>query len=324
MHTIDGISIKGSNYLSVSLFSLRPNTVTGFDLFLYPEPNHEPILYREKNVPFDTDVRDRLLASKTETLLIHASQEYEFRQYLEQNLSAILCDSTLSTHEKCDIVYTSAQWLIKDAMADPRAKEVIQRTEAMAGNMTKFIFSDEATMEQLLKVTSYDYYTYTHSVNVTLFSISLSVRLGFDEALMHRIAHGALLHDLGKSQLDISIINCKGKLDDGQWDAMKRHPVYGCEILAEQGVTDDLIMMIVRNHHEKLNGTGYPDGLVGHDIPPAVRVVTVCDVFDALTSRRSYKPSLDSFHALKLMHEEMREEIDQQYFKVFVTMMGNN
>jgi len=154
--------------------------------------------------------------------------------------------------------------------------------------------------------------------------MSLAMRLELcDGDTLFEFGMGALLHDIGKYKIDLSIVNCPGKLSREQWEEIKLHPVYGDEILRERGLPSALALDIVRHHHEKLTGLGYPDGLKAAKILPLVRVCTIADIFDALSTRRAYKDAIPTFDALKLMKQEMREELDQQYFGEFVAMMGN-
>jgi HD-GYP domain-containing protein (c-di-GMP phosphodiesterase class II) len=98
--------------------------------------------------------------------------------------------------------------------------------------------------------------------------------------------------------------------------------VYGCNILQKQGVRDKVMLDVTRHHHENLTGEGYPDRLTAEQIPQFIRISTISDVFDALTTRRPYKDALSSFEALKLMKNEMEEDLDQELFQAFVEMMG--
>lgn len=198
------------------------------------------------------------------------------------------------------------------------------RSRNVVSATTKFLTAEQTAFQHLLPLVSYDYYTYTHSVNVFVFSMSLAQRVGFtDQKLLEEFGEGALLHDIGKSQIDPAIVNCRGKLDNEQWKQMRKHPVYGYELLSDHNKLGELALRIVRHHHEKIQGGGYPDDLLGKKIPPLVRISTIADIFDALTTRRSYKPALESYKALRLMRDEMSKDIDQEYFKVFVEMMGN-
>jgi HD-GYP domain-containing protein (c-di-GMP phosphodiesterase class II) len=137
-----------------------------------------------------------------------------------------------------------------------------------------------------------------------------------------KIAHAALLHDVGKCQIDTSIVNCPGKLSPEQWQEMKRHPVYGHTILQKNPDMDSIALDVTRHHHEKLTGDGYPDGLTSKEISAQVRICTIADIFDALTTRRVYKEAIISFEALKLMRLEMAQSLDFGFLKCFIEMLA--
>ena len=187
-----------------------------------------------------------------------------------------------------------------------------------------FLLREKSAFEQLVGLVSYDYYTYTHSVNVFIYSFSLANRAGIaDEKTLREFGEGTLLHDIGKSTIDPRILRAKGKLTDDQWKAMQQHPVTGHEILKDHGLFSDLALEVTRHHHEKMRGGGYPDNLTANRLDPLVRVSTIADIFDALTTRRSYKEAMSSYRALKIMQDEMAADLDPDLFRTFVDLMGN-
>ena len=213
---------------------------------------------------------------------------------------------------------------MREMFADPRAGDTVARSKAYVQLTYEFLSHEKTAFAQLLRITSYDYYTYTHSINVFVFSITLAQRSGtFTPEEVRDFGTGALLHDIGKSMIDPSIVNCKGKLTDEQWEEMKRHPELGCRILDGHGGIKPAAMEVVRYHHEKVNGTGYPERRKASDLPPFVRICTIADIFDALTTKRSYKGAVQTFEALRIMKEEMSDQLDPEFFMSFVRMMGN-
>jgi HD-GYP domain-containing protein (c-di-GMP phosphodiesterase class II) len=102
---------------------------------------------------------------------------------------------------------------------------------------------------------------------------------------------------------------------------MKKHPVYGHEIAITMGITDNRILTGIRHHHEKMYGGGYPDNLSGEAISQFARIIGICDVFDALTTKRSYKDPMSSFEALKLMKDTMKEHLDVEMINSFIRML---
>ncbi len=311
-----------AGYIAIRLSSLCLDTLTDFDLYFRPAASRPLVLYREKGLPFNEECHQRLTANAIEQLFIKAEDGQQYRRYVEEHLGTILADPQLKTDEKSSILYASAQGLIKDVLDDPRSGDLFSRTGNMVSNTVNFVFGQKDAFESLLKVTSYDYYTYTHCVNVFMFSIALSQSLGYSADNVQALGNGALLHDVGKCMIDPDIVNCRGKLSPEQWNVMRLHPVHGHTLLKHQGVRNSIVLDVTRHHHEKMTGGGYPDGLSASEISNEARIVTIADIFDALTTRRSYKAALGSFSALKMMREEMAKDLDPEIFRAFVSLMG--
>lgn len=316
------VSTRGPGFFPINLSSLRTDTVCDFDLFLQAQPEHPMVLYRERNLEFTEDAKKRLQDNHVSRLFVPVEQAPVYYRYMETNLKSILTDPRVSVGERSEVLYGSAMHLVQDILDDPRAGSVLPRAKSMVENSVGFICHQETALKQLLKVSSYDYYTYTHSVNVLVFSVALGKYLGYPEQVILALGNGALLHDVGKSMIDPAILNFPGKLSKQQFELVKRHTLYGYSILQHQGVTDKTMLDVARHHHEKLSGKGYPDGLSGEEIAEPVRISAIADIFDALTTRRPYKEALNSFDALKLMRQEMLEDLDTRLFNHFVAMLG--
>ncbi len=144
-----------------------------------------------------------------------------------------------------------------------------------------------------------------HVIRMSLFCRFLAEELGMPEEWCELLYNAAPMHDIGKIGIPDRILLKPGKLDGEEWEIMKRHSAYGSEIIGEH---DSSILKMARriaiNHHEKWNGTGYPNGIEGEDIPLSARIVAVADVFDALTSKRPYKKAWPEQKALDLLQEE--------------------
>jgi putative nucleotidyltransferase with HDIG domain len=153
-----------------------------------------------------------------------------------------------------------------------------------------------------------DAYTHGHSKRVARHALRISqaLRLPADDAAT--IWTAATLHDVGKIHTPREILNKPGRLSDAEFDVIKRHPVDGAAMLAEIG--DPRIVAIVRSHHERLDGAGYPDGLAGSEIPLGARIIAVADTFDALTSTRSYRSAATHKRALDILRKEAGTQLD--------------
>ncbi len=138
-----------------------------------------------------------------------------------------------------------------------------------------------------------DEYTRGHSQRVCEVSLLIGERLGFGVEALEELRIGTILHDIGKIGVPDAILNKRGRLTDEEFFVMREHPVIGYEICKPLMLSDG-VLMIIRNHHEKLDGAGYPDGLKGGELPLSLRIVCVADAFDAMSSRRPYRGVMDS------------------------------
>jgi len=135
------------------------------------------------------------------------------------------------------------------------------------------------------------------------------------------LGRSALLHDLGKSKVDIQVLNKKDFLTNTEFSLIKKHPIFGYRIAKYIGEIDKNVLDGIRHHHEKINGDGYPDGLKGSELTLFPRIIAICDVFDALTTRRSYKEPMSSYDALMIMETKMSTHLDMKLLKYFVKML---
>jgi putative two-component system response regulator len=129
--------------------------------------------------------------------------------------------------------------------------------------------------------------------------------LGLSEREVFALRIGGVLHDVGKIGIPKEILNKPGKLDDKEWEEMRRHPVIGYEICKPLESTRGLALDVVRHHHEKLDGSSYPDGLRGDEISMAARIMCVVDIYDALVKDRPYRPAMPEERALEILDEEV-------------------
>jgi putative nucleotidyltransferase with HDIG domain len=151
-------------------------------------------------------------------------------------------------------------------------------------------------------IESKDHYTQGHCQRVAFFGCVLADITGMDSRSLFWFRLGALLHDIGKIIVPTEVLNKRGNLSEEEWQIMRRHPEAGLELVSDIDFPGD-VRAIIRNHHERWDGTGYPDALKGEEIPFAARILCVADVYDALTTARSYRDSMPHPRAAQVMRE---------------------
>lgn len=162
-----------------------------------------------------------------------------------------------------------------------------------------------------------DRYTRGHSDRVSRWSRRLSGVLGLGAQEIETVRQAGLLHDIGKIGVSESVLRKQGPLDPEEWDEMRRHPLVGAQIVAPLEFFADGAQMI-RHHHERWDGSGYPDGLAGAAIPLGARIVAVADVFDALTSDRPYRRAMDPKSAIEHLIEQAGRTLDEDMVAAFI------
>lgn len=176
--------------------------------------------------------------------------------------------------------------------------------------ITAFIHSLEAK----------DTYTQGHSSRVSDYSVQIAQELNLSRKQIQLIREGAMLHDIGKIGISDLILNKPGKLDDNEFAAIHNHPSIGVKILEETGLEHEVLDM-VRSHHERYDGKGYPDGIPAGQLPIAPRILCVADSYDAMTSDRPYRKGMDQETALKILQECKGTQFDPEIVDAFVRSM---
>ena len=168
-----------------------------------------------------------------------------------------------------------------------------------------------------------DPYTRGHSDRVSEYSVLIGKKLGLDENTLHILKIGGLFHDIGKIGIPDSILLKESKLSDEEYSQIKNHPMIGVHMLGDAAIFTD-ILPIVKHHHERYDGRGYPSQLVGDDIPYVARIAAVADTFDAMTSKRSYRDSLPIDVVRAEIERCSGTQFDPNIAKVFLDIMDND
>jgi HD-GYP domain-containing protein (c-di-GMP phosphodiesterase class II) len=188
------------------------------------------------------------------------------------------------------------------------------------------VLSNESSMVTMTTLRDFDEYTFTHCVNVSIFSVVIGQRLGLDRMQLYELGLGALFHDVGKQRLDVDLINKVGALTDDEWDSLRQHPVEGLLILfGMHGFTDAPYrqMLMAYEHHMKVDVTGYPPNTRSREPSLFSRVVAVADAFDAGTSVRSYQyQPWPPDAVLQEMRDNPSRGFDRLLVKVLITATG--
>lgn len=221
-------------------------------------------------------------------------------------------------------LYSDSMRLVQDCVKDARMGvqlDVSRSNELVQGLMESVIRNSDALIS-ITKLRSYDEYTYTHSINVSVLTLGFANFLQLPPPVVKDLGVAALLHDMGKARIPDAILNKPGKLTQEEFSEMMKHPTKGVELLAGQRNVSEEILRGIEEHHEKYNGKGYPKGLQADAISLFGSIISLADIYDALTSKRVYKPGIQPNKAMGTIFSMRGQDLFPLHVENFVNFLG--
>ncbi|MBE0569811.1 MAG: HD-GYP domain-containing protein [Deltaproteobacteria bacterium] len=247
-----------------------------------------------------------------------------YQKYLDAVISEMAgAASTPSEKQKIQAVAIKekSKTIVKDLLEDPRSGENIKKGMKIVSDLTDCILNNPDVLFDLITLSSYDQYTYTHSVNVAVLSAGIGVSMRMGRAEVQSLGAGAILHDVGKSSVPPEILNKPGRLNDAEFEIVKSHVIEGGRILEANGAISRDSLAIVLQHHERLTGSGYPNRLAGGGISTFGRICAIADCYDAITTQRTYQDAGTPYKALLLMKGDSAN-YDDRLLEAFIRLLG--
>ncbi|MFZ2302962.1 MAG: HD-GYP domain-containing protein [Gallionella sp.] len=188
--------------------------------------------------------------------------------------------------------------------------------------ITASVARNPGALISLSRLKDKDNYTYMHSVAVCALMVSLARQLGLGNEQTSQVGMAGLMHDIGKTMVPLEILNKPGKLTEAEFQIVKNHPIDGHIILLESHGMSDIVLHVCLHHHEKADGSGYPKKLIREQIGLYSKMGALCDIYDAITSNRTYKDGWEPAEAIRKMAEWSHRYFDQRIFHAFVKCVG--
>ncbi len=309
-------SFAKEQYFQIDKNLLIPGTEINFSLYLLKDWNITPVFDSSDTNPKSISIEQ---LPQEGDLLIRKEDLPKYEDYLlslEKSKEISEDKETLAL-----ITKESAKAHMKELLSDPRSGEKIKKMEKVVENIMVTLSDNPDSIYELLTLRGYDYYTYTHCINVGTLAIGLGIHIGLKKEEIFELGVGAMLHDIGKAEIPHEILNKQGKLTDYEYNFIKKHVILGYEILSQNKSISPKSLEAELHHHEKLSGRGYPYGLKGNEISLFGRITEIADCYDALTTRRPYKPPYTPFFALSIIVREKGDH-DIALLKAFIKMLG--
>lgn len=283
---------------------------------------HSPLVRVEKPILAASDIAE-LVPDEVEDVLIDTSINIGLLGQ-ERPVGVPVTTSLADELPIAKRLYTETLTHVRSFVDDVRKGKDIDYREAapLVDNLIESVFRNETAAATLFKLKWFDEYTYTHSINVSILAVILGRHLGMAKPELHKLGIAGLYHDVGKARIPEAILNKPGKLTEREFQVMRSHPEEGWKIMQGQPGLDPEILRAVVEHHERTDGTGYPKGLGEGEIGRFSRIISVVDVYDALTSRRVYKDPIAPAKALGMMYQWRDRDFPPHAIENFIRCMG--
>lgn len=222
------------------------------------------------------------------------------------------------------IVYREANTIVQSTLLDCRlGKQVeLEKLEPIVSSIAESIFRNSDAIVSLLRLKRADKYTFQHSVAVGTLLISFCRALEMEREIIEQAGIGGLLHDIGKMKIPDHILNKPGKLDEDEFEIMKKHVTLGCVLLENSAGISPIAIGVAAEHHERYDGSGYPYGLKGDEISRFGQMASIVDVYDALTSNRIYRSGSEPTEVLKKLLEWSDHHFNMHLVHQFIRTIG--
>lgn len=299
---------------------LLDNTVTDFELYL--KLSEHLVLYSSHGYHWEKRELEDLLREGHKNFIIKAEDLPKVKMYAEMaKLPEI--DKHEEPAQRIHSIEQVGASFTRALFEGEITETCVDKAKQLGNSIVQCLKEDQKSILHISELASHDYYTYHHSIRVATYAVAIALEMGQkDEQQLNELALGAIFHDIGKKYLPLSLLHKAGTLTEEEWAQIRSHPELGRESIKELSF-GHVPAEIIIHHHEKLDGTGYPHALEGDAILPEVQIVTLADVFDALTSVRSYQKKRSNFNALDFIKQKMLgEKISRDTFKALVASLA--
>ncbi len=328
MSTCTTASVAIDAVIPISVATLLPESVPGVALYirLGEEGNFREQesyrLYRGRGFPVTGADLDSLRDRGVSTLFVSGDEHRQYQDYLRQNLNHVLDDASVPPARRVGCLNEVVRDVLGDIFRRGDLDKQMEQIKELGQQTVRAICHDDLVLTELRGVLYHDYHTFTHSANVAFYCVMLARSLGItslDE--LSSIATGGLLHDAGKLDIPADILTKPGRLSDDEYRTMRRHPTLGFRKLCHRPDLTLGQLMMVYQHHEHMDGHGYPVHAVAGELHEWGRICAVADVFEALTSNRPYRAGLSYRTACDIMQNQAGTTFDRDFLKCWMQIV---
>lgn len=313
--------VINTEYVSYALNMLVKETIVPFDCYIKRYGDYVIIIEAGAHI---SEELLRKLQNNKEIYILKIDSE-KMSQYQLDHKIIDLSDNRIDALETCEeqlsLMYTETSNLMQTIFDKGNEKFPLDPLRLSLSELVQDLNLDAIMLPMLLKIFPQEYTTHNHSTNVAFIAIILAKALDLSQEEIVDVGLTGLLHDIGKLRIDKQLLLKPSHLEEDEYETIKHHSEYGYMILKDNGVENQKILNGVHFHHERLDGSGYPKGLRDRLIPKYAKIIGICDAFDALTTKRTFRNYYTSYEALVVMKQEMAMQFDNSYINILINLL---
>ncbi|MCM2372697.1 HD-GYP domain-containing protein [Aporhodopirellula aestuarii] len=308
-----------SDLIAISVSTLSPTAAIGADLYCRVDKSDRAQLYRGAEYPMAPEDLNRLKSRGVHQLFIEREARAQYQEYLRDVASGD-GDGVSNEHRSAALNEVVLD-VLETSFRGKNTDDTIDAASQLSGIAASLVTREDFAAGDLFRVLNHDYATFTHSANVAYYAGILATELGFSAADVELVIAGGLLHDLGKLEIPDAILTKPGRLDEKEFRVIKKHPLTGFRQVAGRADLTEAQLMMVYQHHERLDGGGYPVGCAGDEIHPWGRLCAVVDIYEAVTSQRPYRTPMTRPQAIELLERQSGDALDPEMVKCWTSII---
>jgi HD-GYP domain-containing protein (c-di-GMP phosphodiesterase class II) len=318
----DQVTNTLAGFVPVRRTTLRASRVNVVDLFIQYERGAEPRLYcRAGSHPTDEQISE-LEAAHIQNLYVRSGDFNTFSNDLFASLDTLLRQPQLPPNEKFAALQLAAAAALEQALRLVDCSKFRALAEKISGDLVALLGDRDVLPRELFRLARHDFNAFTHITNVASYAVILAQKLGItDHNVLRKIASAAMLHDLGKRFIPARILTKSERLTTEEREIIESHPLRGYVDLAEQSDLEFGQLMMVYQHHERVDGTGYPVRIRKEEIHPWARMLAVVDVFDTMTAKRPDHRPESPERVLEYQRQQAGTRFDGEYVECWISAM---
>lgn len=308
-------SASSAKYFSIQLKPFKEGELLDFDLYRV----------EEKKVILVSAALTKLSHSAIKILemtpKIYMKQQ-DFKAFREYYYHKQLRQKSRYKNMSLESVTDSIKANLRHIYLNSADTKSIQKLYPLATDLSILVIANDTGAQELLSLIQKDYHTYLHSLNVAIYSAMIAKELSMEKSRLQDLILSALLHDVGKTKIDEKILYKKEPLTHHELKIIKMHATMGFMIAKSAGIHNKEVLSGIHHHHERLDGSGYPNKFRDKHISEFARIIGICDIYAAMSSNRIHKASKKPFEILTEMKKELEGKLDKSIINALITVLS--